>query len=74
MSNPSEIFYCRPELVLDEQLVCPANLVDQQLDPQLCYLMLNDEQHFIVMRRVAQWHLRLQQSVELKVRGIVVVA
>ncbi len=46
-----------------------AQLVDHQLHPQLGDLMLHDEQHLVVVRRLAQRLLR-EQPVELEIAAV----
>ena len=47
-----------------------AQLVDHQLHPQLGDLVLDDEQHLVVVRRVRQRLLRRQQPVQLQVAAV----
>ena len=53
------------------QLVAPherdggAQLVEDELEPQLTGLVLDDEQHLVVVRGVAERRLRRQQLVQL---------
>lgn len=50
-----------------------ADLVNDQLDPELGDLVPDDEQHLVMMRRVAERHLRRQQAIELQVTGVIVI-
>ena len=43
------------------------DLVDHELEPQLRHLMLDDEQHLVVLGRVADRLLRGEQPVELQI-------
>lgn len=45
-------------------------LVGQQFQPQLGGLVLNDEQHFVVVRRLGQGLLRTQQLVQAQVAAV----
>ena len=47
-----------------------VELVQDQLEPQLGDLMLDDEQHLVVLGRIADRLLRAQQLVELQI-GVV---
>ncbi len=58
-----------PPQVLDSAI----QLVNQQLDPQFSDLVLNDEQHLVVVRRIAERHLRGQQLVKLQITRVVIV-
>src|SRR6188472_3600465 len=55
------------QLILAQALHCSVELVQDQLEPQLRDLMLNDEQQLIVLGRLAERLLRAQQLVELQV-------
>jgi hypothetical protein len=45
-------------------------LVNDQFHPQLGHLVLHDEQHFVVVRRLAQRLLGRQQGVQPQVAAI----
>src|SRR5262249_33677058 len=44
--------------------------VDQQLDPEFCDLMLDDERHFIVVRRTGKRPLLGEQAIKAEVARI----
>jgi hypothetical protein len=46
----------------------------QELDPQLGDLVLDYEQHFVVMNRTTQRSLRIQQFIELQVARVVIIS
>ena len=62
-------FSAGPRSSCGEQAARRAQLVDQQLDPQLGGLVLDDEQHLVVVIR--ERHLRVQQLVQVQVAGVV---
>jgi hypothetical protein len=45
-----------------------AQLVDKELEPQLGHLVLNDEQHFVVVIRDGL--LGVEQAVEVEIAGV----
>ncbi len=47
-----------------------AQLVEDELEPQLAGLVLDDEEHLVVVRRVAQGHLRGEELVELQIAPV----
>src|SRR4029079_4761328 len=55
------------QLVLAEELDRRVDLVENQLEPQLRDLVLNDEQTIVVVRRSADRLLSAEQLVELQV-------
>jgi hypothetical protein len=44
--------------------------VDEQLHPQLRDLVLDDEEEFVVVRRIGQRLLRRQEAVQLEVAAV----
>ena len=67
-ADSGEFFKRVAELVFGHISNRGAQLVQHQLHPQLAGLVLNDEQHFIVVWRA--WLLRAQQFVEMQVVAI----
>ena len=65
-----EDLLARVELVALQVRDRRAQFVDHQLHPQLGRLVLDDEQHFVVVRRVRQRLLRRQQRVQLQVAAV----
>ena len=59
-----------PDLVALEETDGGAKLVDHQLHPQLRDLVLHDEQHLVVVRRIGDRVLRGQQAVQLQVAAV----
>jgi len=55
------------QFVALETLDRGVELVNDELEPELGDLMLNDEQHLIVLWRIANRLLRAQQFVELQI-------
>jgi hypothetical protein len=58
-------------MVLGDELHRFSEFVDNQLHPKLASLMLDDEEHLVVMLRVTLWMLRVQNDFELQIRTIV---
>ena len=58
------------EFVLLHQPHRRLQLVQHQLHPQLGGLVLYHEQHFVMMRRVGEWVLAVQQRVQAQVVAI----
>jgi len=59
-----------PDLVALQVGTRGAQLVGQQLQPQLRGLVLDDEQHLVVVRRVGQRLLGRQQLVQAQVAAV----
>src|SRR5690606_31028518 len=59
-----------PDPVVAQVVHRRGQLVDQQLQPQLAGLVLDDEQHLVVVRRVRQRLLRGQQPVQPQVAAV----
>src|SRR3546814_17914302 len=53
-----------------EEVAGAAELLDDQLEPELGGLVLDDEEHLVGMHRVAERMLRGEQRVEAEVVGI----
>ena len=60
----------RLELVAPDEGEGRAQLVQDQLEPKLARLVLDDEEHLVMVRRIAQRHLRREQLVELQVSAV----
>jgi hypothetical protein len=52
--DPREPFEGGLQLVLAQQLTSGPQLVQHQLQPQLCHLVLDDEEHLVVVRGLAE--------------------
>ncbi len=65
-----EDLQARPEFVALQVRDRRAQLVHDQLHPQLRSLMLDDEQHLVVVRRIAQRLLRGQQLRQLQITAV----
>src|SRR3989475_414948 len=68
--DPREDLERRLELVAPDEGERRAQLVQDQLEPQLARLVLDDEEHLVMVGRIAQRHLRRQQLVELQVSAV----
>jgi hypothetical protein len=58
------------ELIALQADDCRIQLMQQELEPELGDLMLNDEQHLIVFRGLAERLLSTQQFIELQIRFV----
>ena len=68
--DPREDLERRLELVAPDEGEGRAQLVQDQLEPKLARLVLDDEEHLVMVRRIAQRHLRREQLVELQVSAV----
>ena len=68
--HPREHLHARIELVALQMGDGRTQLVDHQLHPQLRGLVLDDEKHLVVVRRVRERRLRRQQGRQLQVAAI----
>ena len=62
------------QLVLAEVAYAAVHFVDDELDPELGDLVLDDKQHLVMVRRITESLLSRQQLVELQVSRVIVVA
>ena len=53
VAHAGQVLYGLPQLIGTQEPDGAADLVDDQLDPEFGHLVLDDEQHFIMMRWVA---------------------
>jgi hypothetical protein len=74
MFHPREMLYRRWQVVIRNSPHCGLEFVNDQLDPEFRDLMLDDEQHLVVVRRIAERPLGVQQRIELQVRRVIAVA
>jgi hypothetical protein len=68
--DPREPLEGGREVVAAEQVTGRTELVDEELEPQLGGLVLDDEQQLVVLRRVALRLLGGEQQVEPQVVGV----
>jgi hypothetical protein len=68
--DPREPLQRHVDLVGREVPQRGPELVDEQLHPQLRRLVLDDEQHLVVMLRHAHRPLRSQQGIQLQVPAV----
>jgi hypothetical protein len=74
MPHAREVLDGRGEPIVLHVSYRATDFVNEQLDPQLRYLMLNDEQHLIMVWRLAERRLRRQQPVELQIARVIVIS
>ena len=63
LARARQHFQCRRQRVFADQAHGTPEFVQQQLHPQLRDLVLDDEQHLVVVRRVAERLLRGEQGI-----------
>jgi hypothetical protein len=68
--DPGQALERRRQLVAGEVPAGGAQLVQDELQPQLAGLVLDDEQQLVVVLGAAAGVLRGQQVVEVEVRGV----
>ena len=69
--DPSEDFHARVGIIAGQMTDGGAQFMNDQLEPQLRGLMLNDEQHLIVVSGVAQGFLCVENTVQLEVLAVI---
>ena len=74
MPDARQVLDRRRHRVLPYPVDRATDLVNDELHPQLRDLVLDDEQHLVVVRRVRQRLLRPKQGLELQVRRVIVVS
>ncbi len=74
MLDPGKIFDGRRQVVFLQPVDRTFDLVDHELDPQFSDLVLDNEQHFVMMRRVAQRLLSTEQCVQPQIGCVVIVS
>ncbi len=74
LPDSGEIFYGRGKQVPPHVRDRASDLVDGELHPKLRNLVLDDKQHFVVVRWFAQRLLRGEQLVELQIAPVIIVA
>ncbi len=68
--DPREDLEGGRKLVAPHQLERRAQLVEDELEPELAGLVLDDEEHLVVVRRTGERRLRREQLVELQVAAV----
>ena len=74
MAHAREVLDGLRQTVLTQVADRTPDFVDDELDPELGNLVLDDEQHLVVMWRIAERVLRREQPIELQVARVIVVA